>query len=279
MEKQKNVLVKASKKPQIIVMSIFSLFLVPSIFLLIFTSRNQSDYQKISRADTTRQKYDLFSTIPNKEKNIFKGLKLEAIFKLRESYLLGIADSSKDVLFEYEELDEVCRQAFGAIAPSWKALLKRGILTANGRHSQTGATDRRYKIYTPVKLGLESQEEIDLFKNYEDRPEFYSIEKDGDKKLSEIDQYLELYKLREYYLYNVAYISERVEFSYRQLDDVIRQAYGASSPALINLIKRGVLTAHSRYSVNDSTWTIKYKLMTPAKMGLEIGRLVNENPD
>ena len=112
MKEQNNVSGDASKKKQLRITSIILIVLILTLFLLSSQPINHISLQTISKPDSTKNSYGLFSIIPNEEHNIFKGKKLTEIYRLRNSYLLGLADSTKEFLFEFEEIDEVCRQAF-----------------------------------------------------------------------------------------------------------------------------------------------------------------------
>ena len=259
--------------------SYFLFYLLFLPFLLILNNKHfGTDNQSKAVVDTLTtpsQTYNIFSTIPDKKENIFKGSKLEAIRRMRESYLINKKDDSGDILFEYEELEEACRQAFGAFAPNRRSLIIRGIMTANGVANTKNAFRHKYRLFTPFALGLEEGEDINTLERYENLPEFNPIVKSGPESFS-LDKRIELYKLREYYLDDKPYLTKSIGFDYQELDKLINQAFNTSSPYLQALIKRGILTAHKQYKLTDSTKIIKYRPGTPAEMGFSFGGLINE---
>jgi len=270
--KEKKLLTKGGITKQF---ALIIFFFIP--FFVILSSQKMSTKKQTATEKTARaaDTYNIFSTIPGKENNIFKDEKLSAIIKLRESYLLNTKNSSVDVMFEYEELDEACRQAFGAYSPVHRSLIVRGIMTANGVRKQSEIFLHQYRLFTPIELGLEETDDLNSLQNYENLPEFDSIVKSGVESFP-LKKRIELYKLRDYYFNDKAYLSSSVGFEYRELDRLVKQVYNTSSPYLQALIKRGILTAHRQYKDTDSTQTINYRPGTPKEMGFRFGGLINE---
>lgn len=276
MSKSKPVSAPAAQRNHHRVFYLLILLLFPSLLLLTSNNKDQVPVQSSASGDSVAQVYSMFSTIPLEQSNIFKNAKFRAIVKLREAYLLGNKNQSTDALFEYEELEEACRQAFGVYAPSELALLVRGILTANGVHGTNNLTRQQYRLFSPETMGIEPQDDIDILLRFDARPEFAAI-REGEHRFAG-EKLLELYRLREYYLANEAYVSQYVGYNYNELQHIFRQAYAATAPAMLALLERGTLTAHGYSHLTDSAKTAIFKAMTPAKMGLEIGRLLNEVP-
>lgn len=276
MSKSKHISAPASQRHHHRVFYLFIFLLFPSLLLLTSNKNDQVSIQSNTANDSLAQVYNMFSTIPLEENNIFKGAKFHAIVQLREAYLLGNQNRRSEALFEYEELEEACRQAFGVFDPSELALLVRGILTANGVHGTRNLTQRQYRLFSPDAMGIEPQQDIDLSLRFDARPEFASIRESEHRFAGE--KLIELYRLREYYLANEPYVSQYIGYDYNELQHVFRQAYAAVDPAWLALLERGTLTAHGYSHLTDSTKTKVFKVMTPAKMGLEIGRLMNDIP-
>lgn len=276
MSKNKDVSAPASQRNHHRVFYLLIFLLFPSLLLLTSTKQDQIPIESSKSSDTDAQVYKMFSTIPPEEHNIFKQEKFRAIVKLREAHLLGNQHQGTDAIFEYEELEEACRQAYGVYAPGELALLVRGILTANGVHGTRNLTQRRYRLVSPGAMGIEPQDDIDLSLGFDARPEFATI-REGEHRFAG-EKLIELYRLRDYYLANEPYVSQYVGYDYNELQHVFRQAYAAADPAWLALLERGTLTAHGYSHLTDTVKTKIFKAMTPAKMGLEIGRLLNEIP-
>ena len=270
--KQDHVSENASKMShhKHIYLSLIILFPSLLIFLFAYQQKSNTNKQITFEPDSTQEIHGMFLSIPPEQDNIFKKEKFKEIVKLRQSYLLGLKDSSIDRSFNYEEVKEACRQAFGAYAGSKFALLLRGILTANGVHKETEADKKVYKLYTPIAMGIESQNNLDLQTRYENLVEFNTIKRT--KNIFNNQQLLELYRLREYYLADSPYVSKWVKYDFEDLSEAFEEACGAYSPAFKALLIQGTLTAHGYYNLNDSTRFLNFRLMTPTKMGLKYRR-------
>jgi len=252
------------------------------IFLILhFTFPKPSEkinLQNLHISDVTTKVYDVYSNIPTEEKNIFKKEKLKEIMRLRSLYIERKKDVSDNWLFNFTELDDVCEQAFGAVSQSHNAMLVRGIMTANGIFDNKDRNIKKYKIYTPLAMGLKTEINIDLHVRYDDREEFKHINEQG-KQFFSNEQMFELRILRENYLEKKPYITKNAIFEFNKLSKAFELAFEAYSPSLQALYQRGILTAHGEYDLTQSLLVKnrKYRLMTPVKMGLQTWRRIDEN--
>ena len=273
--KQDHVSENASKMShhKHIYLSLIILFPSLLIFLFAYQQKSNTNKQITFEPDSTDSIYGMFSTIPQEIDNIFKQDHFVEIRKMRESYLNGKADSSSNI-FKYKELEEACRQAFGAFSQSKRALLVRGILTANRVFKKDNVFHRQYKLFTPGAMGIESVNDFDLNQSYEDLPLFYTIKKEGENQFKG-DQYVELFKLKESFSNDRCYLTS-ISYKYKEMNEAYKQAFGAYSPYLRALFIRGTLTSHGQFNMNHVANNLNYKLMTPARMGLQIRGNINE---
>jgi hypothetical protein len=251
-------------------------FLIYLILHSIFPpSSDQINLQNIQISDITKKVYDIFSLIPEEKENIFKKEKLEEIKRLRTFHIEGKKAFGESCLFNFDELEEACKQAFGAVSESYNAVLIRGIMTANGVFSEERTSTKKYRLYTPLAMGIESKRDINLLIRYDDKSEFSHINKEGGQYFTN-EQLFELRILREKYLQKKPYITQNVTFEFEKLPKAFELAFETYSPSLQALFQRGTLTAHGEYKLTESAKKKNYKLMTPAKMGLQIRSDVNE---
>lgn len=247
----------------------FSIIIVSTVLtILLVTSTSQQQITNLPSSDSSIAKYGIYSTIPAESVNIFKEERYKEIFRLRENYLKGQKPITSACKFEYEELEEVCRQVFGSFSPSVNAMLVRGILTANGVYHPRDSLKHTYKIYTAQPMDLKIQNEMDLQRRVEDQPEFATI----------LPPYMncfkgrklfELYSLRDNYLQEKNYVT-KCTYLYNELPHAYKQAFGATAPSLKALLVRGTLTAHGQFYEIESIHHQKFKLITPTKMGLKL---------
>jgi hypothetical protein len=234
--------------------------------ILIVATTSHQQIVISSNFDSTTAEY---STIPLEYQNIFKGKRYTDILNLRKVYLSGERDTTSACQYEFEELKEVCRQVFGSFSPSENAMLVRGIMTANGVYHPQDSIKQTYTIGFVNALGIEIRHDLDLTRRMENQPDFSTIMSAKTNRFHGRKR-LELYPLRQNYLDGNKYLTNCFDYTYNELSDAYKQACGAYSPSFNALLVRGTLTAHGQYKGIDSTHSKKFKLMTPAKMGLKL---------